>query len=416
MKRGLGLVLVLAGGAAPAAAEVDLFSGDQLRGFIDFRAGAADGEDSWLDDGFGKTRFGGNNGDWAGGLTGQAALLWTPHFTWELDGHLHLQAEPHQDHAVDVVEAYLTYRAPPRENWEFGARAGLMFPPISLEHDGPAWSTTRTLTPSAINTWVGEEVPVIGIEGTARRRFGAQEFGATLGAFGWNDTSGTLLSYRGWALHDVLSTAFGDFALPQRSPAWHALKASQAPSTAPTRELDDQVGYYARLEWKPVGPLTLDVFHYDNEGDRLSNDDGQWSWETRFTNLGMRWALTPDTTLLAQGMMGQTIYGRRMASGYWVDMDFASAYVLMSHETGSGGVYAGRFDYFETTDRSNFGLDNNDETGWVATLAYRRPLNERATLVLEGLHVESDRAARADVGLEPEQAQTTLQTALQLAF
>jgi hypothetical protein len=88
----------------------------------------------------------------------------------------------------------------------------------------------------------------------------------------------------------------------------------------------------------------------------------------------------------------------------------------MSHETSSGGVYAGRLDYFETTDRSNFGLDNNDETGWAATLTYRRPLNERATLVFEGLHVESDRTARADVGLEPEQDQTMLQTALQLAF
>jgi hypothetical protein len=415
LSRTAGLALALLSGAATASAETDLFSGDQLRGFIDIRAALADGEETFLDSGFGKTRFSGDDGDWAGDITGQAALLWTPHLTWELDGHLHLQAEPHQDHAPDVVEAYLTYRAPPNDGWDLGARAGLMFPPVSLEHDGPAWSTTRTLTPSAINTWIGEETPIIGLEGTVRRRLGTQEFGATIAAFGYNDTSGTLLSYRGWALHDVLSTAFGDFPLPQRSAAWHARKASQSLTTEPTRELDWLVGYYGRLEWKPTGPITLDALHYDNEGDRISHNDGQWSWETRFTNVGLRWALAPNTHLLAQAMMGQTIYGRSTANGYWVDMDFASAYVLLAHELDSG-LYAGRIDYFETTDRSFMVTDNNDESGWAATLAYRRPVSENATLVVEGLHIWSERLSRADVALDPEQEQTLLQTAIQLAF
>lgn len=415
MARVIGLALALAGAAAPAAAEADLFSGDQLRGFLDIRAGAADGEESWLENGFGKSRIGGSGDDWAGEVTGQAALLWTPSFTWELDGHLHLQSEQHQDHAVDVVEAYLRYRAPPNDGWQVSARGGLMFPPVSLEHTGPAWSMETTLTPSAINTWIGEEVPIVGLEGTARRRFGTQEVGATVAAFGWNDTSGTLLSYRGWAMHDVLSTAFGDMPLPHRSLAWRLLKRSQAPATEPVRELDDQVGYYARVEWKPVGPITLDAFHYDNEGDRISRDDGQWSWETRFTNIGLRWALSGDTLLLAQAMSGQTLYGRRTPMGYFVDMDFASAYLALSHEMESG-VVAGRFDYFETRDESFTGLDNNDEEGWAATLAYRRPVSENATLVIEGLHIESDRPSRADIGDDPEQQQTTLQTALQLAF
>lgn len=416
MMRPLALGMALASVAGPVAAETDLISGDQLRGFIDFRAGASDGEQSWIDGGFGKTRFSGGGEEWAGRFGGQAALLWRPHLAWGLDGYLHVQSEPHQDHAIDVVEAFVSYRPMPIDGWRLSGRAGLMYPPISLEHDGAAWSLTNTLTPSAINTWVGEEVKVLGVEGSVRRAFeNGQQASATLGLFGYNDTSGTLLSYRGWAMHDILTTAFGDFPLPRRSLAWQTIKASQAPTTEPTRELDDRVGYYARFEWRPIGPLMFDVFHYDNAGDRVGLQDGQWSWETRFTNLGMRARLGEDTHLLAQIMTGQTIYGQRTPFGYYVDMDFNAAYALLTHEAGPH-TYSGRIDLFETIDRSFTALDNNDEDGWAATAAYRFALTPRVSLGLEGVHVESERPSRADVGLPIDEEQTTLQSALQVEF
>jgi hypothetical protein len=400
---------------SPAMAETDLFSGDQLRGFIDLRAGAADGEESWLDGGFGKARFGGSGDDWAGRLTvGSAALVWRPQLTWSLDGYLHLESEPHQDHAIDVAEAYLRYRAPPQDGWRITGRAGLFYPPVSLEHGTVGWRVSETITPSAINTWIGEEVKVIGGEASVRRSFGAQEGEATLALFGYNDTSGTLLSYRGWALHDLQSAAFADFPLPNRSPAWRALKRSQAPSTEPVRELDDIVGYYARLEWRPLGNLTLDILHYDNEGDRVSREDGQWSWETRFTNVGLR-AVHEDTRLLAQIMTGQTIYGRRTAMGYFVDMDFRAAYLLLAHDVGRH-TFAGRIDLFETIDRSFTGLDNNDEDGWAATAAYQIDLAPHVNLAVEAMQISSDRPSRADVGIPPEQDQTMIQSALRLSF
>src|SRR5262249_15298125 len=155
------------------------------------------------------------------------------------------------------------------------ARFGLFYPPVSLEHDGPGWTTTHTITPSAINSWIGEEVKVLGAEASARAALGGQELGATLALFGYNDTSGTLLSYRGWALHDVMATAYGDLRLPNRSAAWRAVKRSQAMTTDPTAELDDRVGYYARLEYRPIGAVTLDLLHYDNAGDRDSVQHGQ---------------------------------------------------------------------------------------------------------------------------------------------
>jgi hypothetical protein len=410
--RPFALALTLCCALAPPVAHAESGDADQLRGRIDLRAALADGERSWVNGGYGKTRFGGDNAGGAGiDSASQAAIEWRPRITWSLDGHVHAQIEAHQSQAVDLVEAYLRYRAPPRDGWRLGARAGLMYPPVSLEHDGPAWSPTATLTPSAINSWIGEEVLVVGLEGSARRAFGSQELGATLGLFGYNDTSGTLLSVRGWALHDILGTAFGDFPLPVGP---DTLPFAQAPETEPVRELDDHAGYYARLAWKPSPPLSLDILHYDNAGDRVSNQEGQWSWETRFTNVGLRAALGDDTHILAQAMSGQTIFGPRRRGGYRVDMDFAAAYALLTHAI-DRHIISGRVDYFLTDDKK-LGSNEYDEEGWALTGAYMFAFTDSVSLALEALHVRSDRPRREENGLARAQDQTVLQTGLRYAF
>jgi hypothetical protein len=96
----------------------------------------------------------------------------------------------------------------------------VFYPPISLEHDGLDWSVPDTITPSAINTWVAEETKVAGVEATRRRRVAGQTFSLTVGGFTHGDTSGTLLTFRGWALHDLKSPVFGRFPLPPLSRSW----------------------------------------------------------------------------------------------------------------------------------------------------------------------------------------------------
>lgn len=284
-----------------------------------------------------------------------------------------------------------------------------MYPPVSLENDGPGWTTTRTITPSAINSWIGEEVKIGGVEVTARHRFGNQELGFTMAAFGWNDTAGTLLAARGWALDDVLAGASGRFALPDRSFAYQEY-------TAPTTELDGRVGYYARIDYHPLNTLTFEILHYDNAGDRVSDSSSQTDWETYFTNVGIRLALTESTHVLAQALAGRTVWGQATPVGYWVDVDFASAYVLLSHRH-DAHTFTGRLDYFETTDNSFADpLDNNDEDGWAATLDYLYQINPHARLGFEFLHVSSDRPARFDQGADPAQNQDTLQSSLRVSF
>lgn len=397
--------IAIVGAITPNAAFAAEGDGNDLRGFLQFSAASADGEDSWLERGFGKTRFSGDE-DVEG--VARALVLWRPQLFWSLDGYVTVQADTQLDQAVDVMEAYVNWRGEPSPGWRFSGRAGAFYPPVSLEHDGPAWTTTTMLTPSAINSWIGEEVKVVGVETIARRRFEEGELTARLALFGYNDTSGTLLAFRGWALNDVMAGINSEMPLPQRSFAYQNV-------TRPTYELDGRVGYYAQIVYRPEQHISLDLLFYDNRGDRVSDFDGQTNWETRFLNAGMRVAFDEETLLLVQVMSGRTIWGERTPMGYWVDVDFNSAFLLLSRSLGQHRI-SGRLDYFQIGDRSFVDIDNNDEEGWSAGATYRLAISPALSLAVEGLHIASDRPSRTDQGIRADQTQSTLQVSLQHAF
>src|SRR5258705_9405197 len=57
------------------------------------------------------------------------------------------------------------YRPVSTSAFRWSIKAGAFFPPISLENTEIGWTSPWTLTPSAINAWVGEELRTIGLEG-----------------------------------------------------------------------------------------------------------------------------------------------------------------------------------------------------------------------------------------------------------
>ena len=95
----------------------------------------------------------------------------------------------------------------------FSARAGLMWPPVSLEHEGADWHVADSITPSAINSWIGEEVRPVPSKHD-RREPRRDKLRATAAVIAANDTAGTLLTFRGWALHDRTTLAFNRWPLP----------------------------------------------------------------------------------------------------------------------------------------------------------------------------------------------------------
>ncbi len=415
-----GLVLAVLFACGPAAAEPDLLSRDAFEGLIDLRALAASGQPSYLDGGFGRARYGGAA---SGGTKGQlsladAALVWKPQLTWAVGAVVDVEHQDGQQHPIDLVQAYLTLRPTPHGDTRFTARAGLFYPPISEEHEGATWAVANTITPSAINSWVGEEVKVVGGEGRLSQKFGGQELSATVGVFGYDDTSGTLLTFRGWGLTDIKATAFGAFRMP---PVDEYMANHQAPVTQSTDELDGRVGYYGRLDWRTAGPLSLSAFYYDNRGDKLSVVDHQWSWATRFWNFGATLDLDEHTRLLAQLMTGRTKMGYPDEdAAEWIDLGFSSAYLLATHSFGRSAL-TGRVEYFATKDH-NFDPsadeedDNRGEHGWALTAAWRYDLTPHARWMLELMHARSHRPSLEGAGLEPLQEQTLLQSSLRFSF
>ena len=158
------------------------------------------------------------------------------------------------------------------------------------------------------------------------------------------------------------------------------------------------------------------MFYSDNAGDRTTMVDGNWTWDTRYWNLGLRWAPDAKTELLAQAMTGRTVTGFVIPGKGWrVDADFDAAYLLASRTLGKD-MLTGRVDWFDVRDATFQGLDNNDERGWALTGDWRHPIGEHLAVLVEVLHVESDRPSRAYVLDASRQTQTMVQTALKLAF
>ena len=406
--------------AGQTAAAAELFSRDTFSGVIDLRAAAASGEASWLDGGFGKLRFGGQNNQLDGHLAlADAALVWRPRFTWDLGAVIDGEVQRGDSYNADLIQAYLTYKPVPHGDTRYAARVGLFYPPISLEHSGPEWSVTDSITPSAINTWVGEEVKVVGGEGSISHAFGEHQLTATAAVFGFNDTSGTLLTFRGWAMHDLKAGANFGYALP---PLEQKYLIGQPRETYPLREIDNRVGYYGKLEWRPPGPVSLSAFYYDNQGNLVGVDkDHQWAWGTRFWNFGATVKLDDRTQLLSQVMTGETLMGfPKNGHPEWFNVGFTSAYVLVTRNQGRSG-FSGRIDYFETSDRNfNPATDDADaswaEKGWALTGGYHFAITPHAKMFLEVLHMRSNRASRLEAAIPPKQFQTLVQSSLRLSF
>lgn len=408
--------LILAASAAPAMAQADLFSRDTVSGLVDLRLGVTSGERGWRDGGFGKTRFGGANAAATSvhGEIARADLVWNPS-VGDFNLVADLQAGAGQTHGVDLTQAYLQYKPAPTNALQFAARAGLFYPPISMEHEGYAggpWIVASTITPSAINAWVGQEVKVVGVEGSAQVTAFDSKFGATFGMFDHDDTSGTLLALRGWSLDDVTSAATDRLRLP---PMNTFLAVRQAPFTEPLRELDARAGYYGRLDWRAPSRFALNALYYDNQGDFISVDRHQWAWETRFWNLGGKFDVDSHTWLVGQVMSGSTYMGFARGSSVWVDVDFSSAY-LMAVRTYGRSTLSGRADIFSTSNQPFTAQERYGETGWAGTADYKFQLTRNVAVLGEVLHVWSDRPARALTGTDPRQAQTTFQASARLSF
>jgi hypothetical protein len=326
-------------------------------------------------------------------------------------------ADSQRSTVLDVQEAWIGWQPVPQSPWRIRARGGAFFPVSSLEvdYDSIGWNAERTLSSAAINSWIAEEIRILGTELTVQWR-GAMidsphTFTARFGMFGGNDPAGTELAWRGWSVGGRVTGLFQKLRLPDL-PVYRADGAvpAQTRSVHVLREIDDRPGAYASLGYAHDDRLDVAVMHYDNRGDPLRLVNGQYSWHTRFDHLALQLRVADDWELISQVMRGDTLMGPAA-----VQVDFSSWYLLVSRKFGSGLVTL-RHDRFRTGENDMLPADANGERGHAWSLAYRIPLPRRFTLVAEALRVESDRPARSLIGVTPHLVERSLGVELRRAF
>ena len=382
-----------------------------VHGYVDVRGVAATGKErSWTDGGMGKERFGddatASRASGALRISFQPAPEWLASTQW--------QYQPDARHRFGLLDASVRYRPVSTTPWRWSTRLGVFFPPISLENDNVGWTSPWTLSPSAINTWVGEELRAVGAEVRVEHRGQAQTLEVVGAVFGRNDPAGELLAARGWALDDVTS----GFNATLREPDVYAplIGAAVPVLYRPFVEIDNRVGWYAGASWNAPAYGKASLLRYDNRADPSLYKEyagrDVFAWHTRFWSLGIQ-ADAGEFALRGQAMHGYTAI--QPEQGPLLDTQFNSAYVLVAWGHGQWQP-ALRLDVFQSRQSPESVAALHSEHGNASTLAMNWRPQGNLRITGEWMRVDSSRNQRRLAGLSPHQLDNTLQLSVRLQF
>jgi hypothetical protein len=375
-----------------------------FQGYADFRLVVPGTEVSWLDGGLGKLRYGGAQPDpnfRFAEAVGQGALLLSDEFRLVALARV----EPEQRTGIDLIEAYAAWR-PQFDSWRVAFKVGAFFPPFSLENTDLGWSSPYTLTPSAINSWVGDELRTLGVEAHVEKQTSLGTFSLTAALFCCNDPAGVLIADRGWALDDRPSGLIEQIREPD---ATLILFGDTPPDRTPLFiEIDHRLGWYAGASWSMAGIGKAAFYRYDNAADPAAHQDEYFAWRTRFWSVG--WESHWDAlTLLAQGLSGDTAI--EPFAGFVAVTKFKSAFVLAAYDLDDWRI-AARVEAFQT--RSTVGLVPLEEDGHAFTADASWMPKDWLRVTGEVIAITSRRGERVITGLNAQQADTQFQLSVRL--
>lgn len=300
--------------------------------------------------------------------------------SWTLSGVLNAYSDGEE--RLNFSQIYLKYRPLSASSIKPEVKVGAFYPAVSAENTDIAWLSPHFLTNSAINSWIGEELRTGGIEVSFRQN-GRQvrsnwSWKVLASLFKGNDTTGTLLSWRGFALHDrqsLYNDRVNFLPIPGvidedrlGAPAW----------TEPFREIDNRFGYYFGSHVAYKRSAEMRYYYYDNNADaNVVDPDRIYSWHTRFHSLTLRYLYGPELTVFSQLLMGDTLMGERI-----VDNDFRSGFVAAVYSMTPYTV-AARADWYQVNDNDNYALDPNGSTGRAFTISAGRNVSENFSITAE---------------------------------
>ena len=395
------LWMVLGLGCVRATAQ----SSFTLDGDLDVRWVHTSGETSFLNRGYGLLRF---DPEHDGLVLGRAFLA--P--TWRITDivSLHAVIDTYGDHnrnPVDLSECYLDIKPFPSSALRWRAKLGAFYMPISLENRGPGWTDVYSITPSAVNSWIGEEFRTIGAE------FELRWLGASSGylgdlalvgaVYGWNEPAGSLLAEQGFTLSDRSSTLFGYLSSPPIG-FYH--------------EVDRNPGYYAGVSWHHHDRLEIRALHYDNRADPYAQTlSGFYAWHTQFNSAGARFEPGEHWTFIAQALDGSTSTAADEPDEPLFLMRYRAAFALASFEWNKERVTA-RYDEFHTHQLTDYygGEAPGNQDGHAWTLAFTYEPSEHWQLLTEWVRATSSFPPRVELDESIIQTQSQFQLAVRYRF
>jgi len=332
-----------------------------------------------------------------------------------------------EDSVVGLTEAYIKYKSLPNSlGYRLQVKGGIFYPEISLENNAFAWASKNTLNSSMLNTWIGEEIRVLGSEFKVTRlgRMNDDAFDLSLSAtaFVQNDPAGALLAWHGWTMSSR-QTLWGE---TREFPWFPALDAGgdlegQADKSDPFLELDDDVGYHVRGAWSLHGKGELSVGYYDNMATPYMVVNGQYGWRTRFYHLGASWRLTKSLSFIAQYLSGDTLMQSHVDRHDVVNNDYASGFVSLTYKWqdiigDKKHKSTIRLEDFSVTDNDKTWGDNNNEDGQALTFNHSYHLSKHWFLLAEFNYIDSYRPARYYTNQSVDLIEKQLQLAARYFF
>jgi hypothetical protein len=374
--------------APPALAQydVDQPSDVWLRALVDVRLAGGGPAPSWTDHGSGKLRYGGSAESFGRATRlalSQAALQVGASLPWDIRTQVQVNIEP------DIADGYRPWlvEATLRKEWGeekrgWGAQSGVMGVPFSLENVGPAWTPEFTISASALDSWLWEDMSVAGIEGewwrTSRSGF---RFDALFGAGYGGDQIGRILALRGWVMGDTIAGINGDLALPGRPDR-----------TDIFNERDHKPTVYGWLSVEdPRQIASLKVGLLNNEGDESARS----VWHTHFTTVGL--VLHP---LAHVDLLAQFLDGAARVNTPPNDSSMSAWYLLVSYHYRQQRL-SFRYDSFRVRDLDG-GAPSTNEHGHALTAAYLIQVGLRNRFALEYIWMSSHRDAMGPLNPTPD--------------
>lgn len=370
----------------------------QISGIVQGGYLVSDSQQSFLDSGSGILRY-----DTSSFFLQQALAQIESDWSRDFSSKVVLNAFADGDQKLSISQAELRYQPLRQSALKYKIRVGMFYPELSVENTDIGWLSPDTYTQSAINSWLGEELRVFGIEASlfksGRRNSSPWSWDAKIGLYKGNDPLGSVIAWRGFAMHDRqsllderLEFAAYPFVVSENGinhPAW----------VEPFHELDTRVGGYLGVHLNYLRRTQIKYYRYDNFADpNVVNLQRLYAWRTKFHSLAVHHQIDKQWQLKAQLMQGSTLMGEN-----FVHVDYLAGFIQSTYNPKDKHKISARIDVFDVHERDDIPEDINTSFGHALTLNYQFEISENWQVGNE-IHINKNTALnRATLGISARQ-------------